>query len=267
VSDIPSVFALPARGSGLRRRQDDRRLFERYRRDRDTATRDALVDRFLPLANHLARTYDRGTGQSDDLSQVASIGLLKAIERFDPDRGIAFSSYAVPTISGELKRYFRDKGWLVRVPRDLQERSLAVQDAAERLETELGRAPTTAQLAERLETTVEVILEARMAAGAHFGVSIARTRQDEEDGRDLTQELGDNDDGYRRVEDAATIERLTAILDERERTILRLRFEQDLTQREIADRVGVSQMHVSRLLREAMNKVQSQAAHESPRNA
>jgi len=164
----------PVPETGWRRRQQDRQLFARYRRDRDAATRDALVHRFLPLANHLARGYDRGTGYGDDLSQVAALGLLKAIERYDPDRGIAFSSFAVPTISGEIKRYFRDKGWIIRVPRDLQERALAVQRASEDLESELGRVPTTRQLADRLGTTVESVLEARTAAGAHFGISLDR---------------------------------------------------------------------------------------------
>ena len=243
-----------------RRQQDDRRLFERYRRDHDAATRDALVERFLPLASHLARGYDRGTGHADDLFQVAALGLLKAIERYDPDRGIAFSSFAVPTISGEIKRHFRDKGWIVRVPRELQERALTVQRASESLESELGRVPTSAQLADRLGTTVESVLEARMATGAHFGVSLDRPSQSrDEDDRDLADELGVYDDGFDRAEDTATVDCLLAVLDERERTILRLRFEHDLTQGEIARRVGLSQMHVSRLLRQAITKVRADA--------
>jgi RNA polymerase sigma-B factor len=248
-----------------RRRQQDRQLFARYRRDRDAATRDALVHRFLPLANHLARGYDRGTGYGDDLSQVAALGLLKAIERYDPDRGIAFSSFAVPTISGEIKRYFRDKGWIIRVPRDLQERALAVQRASEELESELGRVPTTRQLADRLGTTVESVLEARTAAGAHFGISLDRPGQSRnEDDRELADELGVYDDGFEQAEDAATVDRLLAVLDERERTILRLRFEHDLTQGEIGRRVGISQMHVSRILRQAILKVRAEAETASP---
>jgi RNA polymerase sigma-B factor len=251
-----------------RRQQDDRQLFERYRRDHDAATRDALVERFLPLARHLARGYDRGTGHGDDLSQVASLGLLKAIERYDPDRGIAFSSFAVPTISGEIKRHFRDKGWIVRVPRDLQERALAVQRTGEELESELGRVPTGAQLADRLGMTVEAVVEARMAAGAHFGVSLDRPSQNrDEDDRDLVDEVGVYDDGFEQAENAALVDRLLAVLDEREQFIVRLRFEQDLTQAEIARCVGISQMHVSRILRQAIAKVRADAEATSSRHA
>jgi RNA polymerase sigma-B factor len=185
---------------------------------------------------------------------------LKAIERYDPDRGIAFSSFAVPTISGEIKRHFRDKGWIVRVPRELQERAMAVQRMSGELESELGRVPTSAQLADRLETTVEAVVEARMATGAHFGLSLDRPNQNrDEDDHDLANELGVYDEGFGKAEDAATVDRLLAVLDERERMIVRLRFEHDLTQAEIARHVGISQMHVSRLLRQAIDKVRADA--------
>src|SRR4051812_6686017 len=158
----------------LPRRVDERQLFERYQHDGDQIAREALVERYLALVHHLARRYRNSEGHADDLVQVASIGLLKAIDRFDPDRGIAFSTFAMPTILGEIKRYFRDKGWAVRVPRSLQELALAVERGSDELEHELGRVPSAAQLAQRLGVSVEEVLEARAASWAHFGVSLDR---------------------------------------------------------------------------------------------
>jgi RNA polymerase sigma-B factor len=193
--------------------------------------------------------------------QVASIGLLNAIDRFDPAREIAFSSFAVPTILGEIKRYFfRDKGWSVRVPRDLQERALTIERVSDELERELGRTPTAAQLAERMDVTVEQVLEARLAGSAHHGVSLNRARGDEDDdGHSLVDTLGYTDEDLSRAEDAVTVERLMASLDERERAVLNLRFKDDLTQAEIGARVAVSQMHVSRILRQAIERLRAAA--------
>jgi RNA polymerase sigma-B factor len=148
------------------RTREDRRLLERYHQNGDRAAREALVERFLPLARQLARRYQRGGEPLDDLIQVASLGLLKAIDRFEPDRPSAFSSFAVPTILGELKRHFRDRGWSVRVPRDLQEMAVRVERVAEELSRSLGRAPTPGELAEHIAATPEQVLEAREAAGA-----------------------------------------------------------------------------------------------------
>jgi RNA polymerase sigma-B factor len=241
-----------------RRIREDHRLFELYSETGDLAARDALVERFLPLAHHLARRYVHGSGDGEDLAQVASIGLLKAIERYDPGRGIAFSSFAVPTIAGELKRYFRDKGWAVRVPRSLQERALAVQQAADELEGELGRPPTIAQIADRIDASTEEVLEARIAAQAHFGVSFESPGgRDDEGDRTLADAIGTLDEGLEQVEAAAAIQSLVAVLDDRERQILTLRFQHDLTQREIASRVGLSQMHVSRLLAQAIARLRA----------
>jgi len=240
------------------RLSEDVRLFERYRRAGDIAARDALVERFLPLAKHLARRYGRDSYHAEDLFQVASLGLLKAIDRFDPDRGIAFSSYAVPTILGEIKRYFRDKGWAVRVPRELQERSMAVERLADDLERELGRTPTAVQIAQRMDASVEHVLEARVASWAHHGISLDRPSADDEEGRrTLADGLGFTDDGFRRAEDSVTFDRLLAGLEERERAVLHLRFREDLTQAEIGDRVGISQMHVSRLIRQAIDHLRA----------
>jgi len=242
------------------RATEDRRLLERYHRDGDTAAREALVTRFLPLARQLARRYQRGGEQLDDLVQVASLGLLKAIDRFDPARETAFSSFAVPTILGELKRHFRDKGWSVRVPRDLQELAVKVEKVGEEMGRELGRAPTPTELAERTGTTLEQVLEAREASAAYRAVSLDRPRTDEdEEGESYADAVGAEDPGYRVAEDAATIERLMRVLSDREREVLRLRFEEDLTQSEIGDRVGVSQMHVSRLIRQSVARLREAA--------
>ena len=247
--------------SRSQRAREDARLFERYRRTGDPAARAELTERFLPLARSLARRYDRGDESLDDLTQVASLALLKAIDRFDPQRPVAFSSFAVPTIVGELKRYFRDYGWSVRVPRPLQELALRVQRDSDRFASEHGHAPTAGQLAQRLGVDVEQILEAREAVGARRAASLERPPDGADDERPV-HELSVDDPGFAAAEDAATISRLTAVLSERDREILHLRFEQDLTQSEIAAQIGCSQMHVSRILQRAISRMQAQAGAE-----
>jgi RNA polymerase sigma-B factor len=241
------------------RTREDRRLLERYHRDGDPAAREALVQRFLPLARQLARRYQRGGEPLDDLIQVASLGLLKAIDRFEPDRPSAFSSFAVPTILGELKRHFRDRGWSVRVPRDLQEMAVRVERVTEELSRSLGRAPTAGEIGEHIGATTEQVLEAREAAGAYRAVSLDRPRDDDEDGEVVGELMGVEDPGFSLAEDAATVQCLMGALGEREREVLRLRFEEDLTQAEIGERVGVSQMHVSRLIRQAVTRLREAA--------
>jgi RNA polymerase sigma-B factor len=242
------------------RAREDRRLLERYHRHGDAAAREALVQRFLPLARQLARRYQRGSEPLDDLIQVASLGLLKAIDRFEPERPTAFSSFAVPTILGELKRHFRDKGWSVRVPRDLQEMAVRVDHVGEELALALGRAPTPAEIAEQTGTSLEQVLEAREASAAYRAVSLDRPRtEDEEDGDSYADAVGAEDPGFRLAEHSATVERLMRVLSEREREVLRLRFEEDLTQSEIGQRVGVSQMHVSRLIRQSIARLRAEA--------
>jgi RNA polymerase sigma-B factor len=249
------------------RAREDRRLLERLHRDGDQAARDALVERFLPLARQLARRYQHGGEQLDDLVQVASLGLLKAIDRFDPARETAFSSFAVPTILGELKRHFRDKGWSVRVPRDLQELSVRVERVTDSLGRELGRAPTLAEVSERTGHTPEQVLEAREASGAYRAVSLDRPRDEEDEGDGTVgAAMGVEDPGFGVAEDAATVQRLMRVLSDREREVLRLRFAEDLTQSEIGARVGVSQMHVSRLIRQAVAQLRA-AAEEDPEPA
>jgi RNA polymerase sigma-B factor len=240
------------------RRLRERQLFARYRGRHDLAAREELVERFLPLATRLAQRYRRGAEPLEDLVQVASVGLLKAIDRFDPERGTAFSSFAVPTIAGELKRYFRDKGWAVRVPRDLQELAQRVDRTTDRLMHELSRAPTVAEIADELGTTLEQVLEAREAAAAHRADSLDRP-YDDEDGTRVVDTLGAPEPGYLQAELSATLETMMSVLSDREREILRLRFAEDLTQSEIGQRVGVSQMHISRLLREAVTRLRETA--------
>ena len=218
--------------------------------------RPALV---AEVALELADDRMGGVGRELD----AALGLLKAIDRFDPGRETAFSSFAVPTILGELKRHFRDKGWSVRVPRDLQELAVRVDRVTDELARELGRAPTLAEVAERTGGTTEQVLEAREAAGAYRAVSLDRPRDDEEDGEGgMADAVGAEDPGFGVAEDAATVERLMRVLSAREREVLRLRFAEDLTQSEIGARVGVSQMHVSRLIRQAVAQLR-RAAEEA----
>jgi RNA polymerase sigma-B factor len=249
----------PVASDRAARAREDRQLLERFHREGDAAAREQLVERFLPLARQLARRYQRAGETLDDLVQVASLGLLKAIDRFDPARETAFSSFAVPTILGELKRHFRDKGWSVRVPRDLQELAVRVERVAGDLGGELGRAPTAGEIADGIGVTAEQVLEAREAAGAYRAVSLDRPREDDEEGEGVADTVGAEDPGFRRAEEAATVERLMRVLSDREREVLRLRFEEDLTQSEIGARVGVSQMHVSRLIRQSVAKLRDVA--------
>jgi len=222
------------------------------------------VERFLPLATGLARRYQRGVEPLDDLVQVASVGLLKAIDRFDAARGTAFSSFAVPTIAGELKRYFRDKGWALRVPRDLQELAQRVGRTTDRLVHELGRAPTVTDVAGALGITPEQVLEAREAATAFRAESLDRPCRDDQDASPVVDTLGADEPGYLRAEQSATLEAMMRVLSDREREVLRLRFAEDLTQSEIGRRVGVSQMHVSRLLRQAVTRLRETAQASEP---
>ena len=239
----------------------DREAFARLGAGRDPADRSALVHRYLPLATSLAARYRHTSEPFDDLRQVASVGLLKAIERFDPAKGTAFSSFAVPTILGELRRHFRDTTWIVRVPRDLQDLANRLDRVVSGLESELGRAPSLPELARHLQTSEERILEAREVAASHRATSLDEPAFDDDGGRGtLGDMIGRADGGLERAEDAVTVERLMRTLGEREREILRLRFEEDLKQSEIGERLGISQMHVSRLIRQSIERLQIQAA-------
>jgi RNA polymerase sigma-B factor len=235
----------------------DRALLAAYHRTRDAVMREALVRRYLPLARHLARRHHRPGDHLDDLSQVAAIGLLKAIDRFDPTRGTSFSSYATPTITGELKRYFRDSSWAVHVPRGLQELALEVRRVTHALERQNGRSPGTAQIAQWMGLPREQVAAAQEVLQARCGVPFDGLDDDRDDrGRRChVRWIGGTDDGFRQVEDAATLESLMAGLSGRDRDILRLRFAEDLWQSEIAARLGTSQMQVSRVIRRATERL------------
>jgi RNA polymerase sigma-B factor len=249
-----------SRGDANRIRED-LRLLELYHATGDQAARTALVERFLPLARQLARRYERQDEPLDDLLQVASMGLVKAIDRFDPSRGIAFSSFAVPTILGELKRYFRDVGWAVHVPRGMQERALEVNKAITALSRTLGRSPTPAELAQFTALTHEEVLEAMEAATAYDSVSLEaprlNTEGEETDAGEFLDRFGQEDPGYELAEFSATLAPELRALPERDRLVLHLRFVEDMTQSEIAEHIGVSQMHVSRLIRRALERVRT----------
>jgi len=247
----------PGPGEGL---ASERVLWARFVKDRDPAIREELVRRYLPFAKNLALRY-RGASESfDDLLQVASLGLVNAIDRFDPDRGAPFTAFASPTILGELKRHFRDKGWSLHVPRDLQERTLAVSRATETLSTELGRSPKVREVAEHLGCSTEQVLEAQEAAASYEAASLdAPTARDDGESASLVDMLGTQDASYELVEDREAIASTWSALPEVERQVVQLRFMHDLTQREIGERIGYSQMHVSRLLRRALNRLENAA--------
>ena len=235
-------------------------LFRDYRESRDPAVRETLVERFLPLARRLARRYERGGESFDDLLQVASLGLVKAVDRYEPNRGVAFSSYAVPTILGELKRYFRDTGWAVHVPRGLQERAMKVDQTSAKLTTRLGRAPSIADVAEAMGLELEEVLEAMGASQAYDAVSLEAGRDSErpEEGT-IGETLGEEDERLELVEYGTTIAGTLRALPDRDRLVLKLRFVDDMTQSEIAARIGVSQMQVSRLIRRALDRLRTVA--------
>lgn len=231
-------------------------LFKRWRGKQDRRARDVLIERFLPLARKLARRYAASDEPYDDLVQVASLGLVKAVERFDPDRGFAFTSFAVPTIVGELKRYFRDTAWALHVDRSAQERARRIAQARRELGMVRGRSPTVGELAEYLELSSEEILDGLQVSEAYDTVSLDAPRPSDGDGVvNRLEVIGDEDGRLVRVDEQATIFAAAQRLPERERHILFLRFSQDLTQTEIADRVGVSQMQVSRLLRHSLQRL------------
>ncbi len=215
--------------------------------------RERLIERHMPLVRSLARRY-AGRGEPlDDLIQVGASGLIKAVDRFEPDRGIQLSTYATPTILGEIKRHFRDKSWSVRVPRGLQELHAQLQDANTRFQRQYGRSPTVAELAASAKVTEEEAVEALVAGQAYQAESLSKSSGGgDDDDRDLLDTLGTGEGGYGLVNDRAALAAGFAHLPPRERTILHLRFFEGLTQSEIADRVGISQMHVSRLLRRSL---------------
>ena len=221
------------------------------------AGRQRMIEEHLPLARSLARRYRHGGEPLEDLEQTAYVGLVKAVDRFDPERG-TFPAYAIPTILGELRRHFRDRGWAVKVPRRIQERSLAIERETEAISAALMRAPTAAEVAERTGLAVEEVLEAHHAAAAHRSLSLVLEHSGEDDSG-VAADPGAFDDGYARAEERATIVTMLGALKPYEREVVMLRFQYELSQREIARRVGLSQMSVSRVLRRSLDRMRTAA--------
>jgi RNA polymerase sigma-B factor len=231
-------------------------LFERWQRRRDRRARDELIERFLPLARKLARRYAQSSEPYEDLVQVASLGLVKAVERFDSERGFAFMSFAVPTIVGELKRHFRDTAWALHVDRSAQERARRITDAQQQISAETGRPARIDELAQYLEISQEEVLDGLQTAEAYDALSLDAPFSGE--GDDLSsrgESLGEDDARLELVDVQATIFAAAKHLPRREREILYLRFGEDLTQSQIATRLGISQMQVSRLLRRSLQRL------------
>jgi RNA polymerase sigma-B factor len=244
--------------SDREREAEDLRVYADHREPR---ARERLIRNHLPLANSIARRFDRGQRVPlDDLQQIAAIGLLKALDRYDPAHGAAFSTFAVPTIKGEILRYFRDFTWTVRPPRELQERAIRIEREREQLTSDLGRNPTARELAAHVGCTPEELLDATEAAHARSSHSFdCPARTQEGDAATLGDRLGDEDPGFETVEASATLDRLLNTLSERDQHVLRLRFREDLTQTEIARRIGCSQMQVSRIQRAALAQLVQKA--------
>jgi RNA polymerase sigma-B factor len=242
-----------------RQREEDRELLRRYHEDGDVTAREQLVQRHLPLVRSLARRYANRGEPLDDVEQVGAIGLLKAIDRFELGREVSLATYATPNVVGEIKRHFRDKGWAIRVPRALQELNARMSGTIDALTARLGRSPSIAEIAETLETTSEEVLEALEVGSAYSTLSLSGPPGGEDDS-DPLESIGSEDEGFERSEDRASLAPALAQLPVREREILRMRFEEGLPQTQIAERVGLSQMHVSRLIRKALATMRDELA-------
>jgi RNA polymerase sigma-B factor len=251
-----------SRTTTTRSPDSDRELLRRYHEEGDTHAREELVQRHLPLVRSLARRY-AGRGESlEDIEQVGAIGLLKAIDRYDLEREVSLTTYATPNVVGEIKRHFRDKGWAIRVPRGLQELNAKMSGTIERLTIKLERSPTIAEIAAELETTPEQVLEAMEAGSAYSTVSLSTGPGGggDDDDYDPMESIGAVDEEFERTEQRASLEPALETLPEREREILRMRFEEGLTQTQIAEKIGISQMHVSRLIRKSLARMRDQLA-------
>src|SRR3954447_7602638 len=237
------------------REKETRRLLTRYHEQGDQSARDEVIERFIPLARSLAARYSRSREPLEDLVQVASMGLVKAVDRFDLTRELTFATFAVPTILGELRRHFRDTGWDLHVPRGLQERALKVDQVSQELSKRLGRSPTPNDIAEQTGFEIEDVIEALTArSAASETMSLDQPAAGQEEGS-ITDVIGAEDDRFDLIDHTATIEPILKALPEREQKILHMRFAQDMTQAEIADKIGVSQMQVSRLLRRSIARL------------
>jgi RNA polymerase sigma-B factor len=249
--------------------KNDQELLRRYHQQNDLEAREKLIEQYLPLVRSLARRYSYRGEQLEDLVQVGCIGLIKAIDRFDIERGVELTTYATPNIIGEIKRHFRDKGWSIRVPRGLQELNVRLSHLVEDLTVQLERSPTIAELAKAAGVEEEEVLEALESGQAYATLSLsAGGGGGSDDGSDLDplESLGEIEHEYEVSEDRAVLAPGLRALDDRERRILHLRFFEGLTQSQIAQQVGISQMHVSRLIRRALEKIRDEIAVEESAN-
>jgi RNA polymerase sigma-B factor len=244
-------------------RIDDKILLRRYHEDGDLRAREQLIEQYMSLVRSLARRYSYRGEQLEDLVQIGAIGLIKAIDRFDLDRGVELTTYATPNIIGEIKRHFRDKGWAVRVPRGLQELNVQLSRLMEQLTVQLGRSPTIPELAKAAGVEEEEVLEALESGRAYTSLSLSvGGGGGDDDDLDPLESLGTEEHQYEVSEDRAVLAPGFKALDERERTILQLRFFDGLTQSQIAQQVGISQMHVSRLIRRSLEKIRETIAED-----
>src|ERR1700758_5064065 len=245
-------------------RIDDKILLRRYHEQGDLQARERLIEQYMSLVRSLARRYAYRGEQLDDLVQIGAIGLIKAIDRFDIDRGLELTTYATPNIIGEIKRHFRDRGWSVRVPRGLQELNIQLSKLVEQLTVQLGRSPTIPELATAAGAQEEEVLEALESGRAYSSLSLSTGGGDGEDEVHPLESIGTEEQQYQVSEDRAVLAPGFRALDERERKILQLRFFEGLTQSQIAQQVGISQMHVSRLIRRSLEKIRAEIAEDEP---
>jgi RNA polymerase sigma-B factor len=244
-------------------RIDDKILLRRYHEDGDLQAREKLIEQYMSLVRSLARRYSYRGEQLEDLVQIGAIGLIKAIDRFDLERGVELTTYATPNIIGEIKRHFRDKGWAVRVPRGLQELNVQLSRLVEQLTVQLGRSPTIPELAKAAGVEEEQVLEALESGRAYTSLSLSvGGGGGDDDDLDPLESLGTEEHQYEVSEDRAVLAPGFKALDERERKILQLRFFDGLTQSQIAQQVGISQMHVSRLIRRSLEKIRETIAED-----
>ena len=240
--------------------KSDKALLRRYHEEGDLAAREQLIEQYMSLVRSLARRYSYRGEQFEDLVQIGAIGLIKAIDRFDLERGVELTTYATPNIIGEIKRHFRDRGWSVRVPRGLQELNIQLSRLLEEKTVEFGRSPTIAELAKAAEVSEEEVLEALESGRAYSSLSLSGGGGGDDDELDPLESLGTEEHEYEVSEDRAILEPGFRVLEDRERTILHLRFFKGLTQSQIAQEVGISQMHVSRLIRRSLEKIRAEIA-------
>jgi RNA polymerase sigma-B factor len=243
-------------------RIDDKILLRRYHEQGDLVAREQLIEQYMSLVRSLARRYSYRGEQLEDLVQIGAIGLIKAIDRFDVDRGVELTTYATPNIIGEIKRHFRDKGWSVRVPRGLQELNVQLSRLMEQLTVQLGRSPTIPELAKAAGVEEEQVLEALESGRAYSSLSLSVGGGGDDDDLDPLESIGTEEHQYQVSEDRAVLAPGFKALDERERRILQLRFFDGLTQSQIAQQVGISQMHVSRLIRRSLEKIRETIAED-----